>query len=170
MEKILNDALIPMVNEGILSMTKIHSLITLRDFIDRVSTKKYAERRSAGDLEHKYGVKPEIITWGDYFQTETASFLRDSSDEAFSQTISSIKFDIMSCNEIFPGKGQEFFDWIDNQYYAAMKEKYSDNIESHNESIQLKIMKDYYVELGVVDRFTLTEKAWYASYGEAAAV
>ena len=170
MEKILNDALIPMVNEGALSIERINSLILLKDFIDRVSTKKYAERRAVHDLENKYGVKPNIITWGDYFQTETASFLRDAPDESFNQMISAIRFDIMSSREIFPGKGQDFFDWIDNQYYSAMEKSYGENIEEHNESIQLKIMKDYYVELGIADRFTLAEKAWYASYGEAKAV
>jgi len=170
MEKILNDALIPMINEGMLSMERINSLILLKDFIDRVSTKKYAERRSVRELEDKYGIKPDIVTWGDYFQTETASFLRDASDESFSQMISTIRFDIMSSNEIFPGKGQDFFDWVDERYYRAMEKDYSENIDEHNESIQLKIIKDYYVELGITDKFTLAERAWYASYGEAAAV
>jgi len=170
MEKILNDALIPMVNEGGLSIERIKSLILLKDFIDRVSTKKYAEKRTVHDLENKYGVKPNIVTWGDYFQTETADFLRDASDESFNQAIATIKFDIMASNEIFPGKGQDFFDWIDEQYYRAMEKEYSKNIDEHNESMQLKIMKDYYIELGIADRFTLAEKTWYASYTEAKAV
>ena len=170
MEKILNDALMPMVNEGMLSIERINSLILLKDFIDRVSTKKYAERRAVCDLENKYGVKPDIITWGDYFQTETASFLRDASDDSFNETISLIRFDIMSSSEIFPGKGQVFLDWVDERYYRAMEKDYKENIEEHNESIQLKIMKDYYLELGITDNFTLTERAWYASYNEAAAI
>ncbi|MCL1911949.1 MAG: hypothetical protein FWG13_07070 [Leptospirales bacterium] len=170
MEKILNDALIPMVNEGTLSMERINNLILLRDFIDRVATKKYAERRTVHVLKNKYGAKPDIVTWGDYFQTETASFMRDSSDKSFGETISTIRFDIMSSNEIFQGKGQDFFDWIDERYDNTMKKKYSENIDEHNESIQLKIMKDYYVELGITDNFTHAEKMWYASYSEAAAV
>ncbi|MDR3236974.1 MAG: hypothetical protein LBT84_00560 [Spirochaetia bacterium] len=166
MEKILNDALMPMVNEGLLSLERINSLIYLRDFIDRVSTKEYAERRAVRELEKRYSVMPDIITWGDYFQTETASSLCYVSDDAFNHAVSAIRFDIMSCNEIFPGKGKEFLDWIDEQYYIAIDEETTDR----EESVQLKIMKDYYVQLGITDNFTLAERAWYSSYEEAAAM
>ena len=168
MEKIINDAIIPMVNEGLLSINKIHDLIYIRDFIDRVSTNMYTGEKTVEKLENMYGVRPDIITWGDYFQSEAASSLIGVSDEDLKHFVSVIKFDIMSCNEIFPGKESEFFDWIDEQYYKTIDaDMDSADVE---EALQLKIMKEYYVELGIVDKFTPAEKSWYSSYYEAVAI
>lgn len=169
MEKIISDALIPMINEGLLSMNKIHGLISLRDFIDRVSTKEYTGEKTLKQLENMYGVYPDIITWGDYFQGETASSLFGVSDDDFEHSVSLIRFDIMSCNEIFPGKDKEFFDWIDEQYYQTLGDDSMD-FEAAEERLQLKILKEYYTELGIVDRFTAAEKSWYSSYYEAMAI
>lgn len=169
MEKILNDALIPLVNEGRLSMNRIRGLIYIRDFIDRASTKEYISGRLVAELEEACGEVPDIITWGDYFQTELALCFRDFSDEAFGRTLDSVRFDIMSCVEIFPGKSEDFFAWIDSRYYAAADPDHELTAEDA-EYVQLKIMKDYYVHMGLADNFTPAEKSWYSSYDEAAAV
>lgn len=170
MDKVLNDALMPMVNEGMLSMDRIMELISLRDFIDRISTKEYISRRLVEQLKEACGEAPDVVTWGDYFQTELASSMKDSSDETFEKAIAIVRFDMMSSLEIFQNKSKEFFDWIDEQYYLTASRGGHTVKPADEESVQLKIMKDYYVQMGLVDCCTPAEKRWFASYEEAAAI
>jgi hypothetical protein len=51
-----NEAIIPMINDGMLSMNRINDLNYVKEFIDRVSTKQYTEVRTAKHLNDKYGV------------------------------------------------------------------------------------------------------------------
>jgi hypothetical protein len=170
MEQIINDALIPMMNEGMLSIERIHDLIYIKELIDRVSTRKYIESRTAEDLFRKYGVMPNIITWGDYFQTEMASSLLELADADFKRAVSTVKFDIISCLQIFSNKESDFFNWVDTSYYEITAEGREYFDEDEEEIIHLKILKDYFVDLGVIDNFTEAEIQWYGSFDEAVAM
>ena len=48
MQELLNEAIIPMLNDGLISMRRVSDLISIKEFIDRVSTKKYIEDKDAG--------------------------------------------------------------------------------------------------------------------------
>ena len=170
MKQIVNEALMPIINDGLLSVQRIHELIYIKEFIERVSTRKYLEERDAQQLLRKYGVLPNIITWGDYFQTEMASSLIELDDEAFSKAIATVKFDIISACEIFAGKGSNFFKWVDDTYYEIASEGKELFTEEEEEIMHLKIMKDYYCDLGIVDRFTESEMEWYREFNEALAI
>ncbi|HRZ27644.1 MAG TPA: hypothetical protein P5295_12620, partial [Spirochaetota bacterium] len=63
MQELLNEAIIPMLNDGLISMRRVSDLISIKEFIDRVSTKKYIEDKDADQLFQRYGVLPSVITW-----------------------------------------------------------------------------------------------------------
>jgi hypothetical protein len=170
MEYIVNEALIPMINEGMLSMSRINDLICIKEFIDRVSSRQYIETRTAEELCARYGVMPDIITWGDYFQTEMASSFVGVPDDEFRKAMYTVKFDVMSCHEIFPGKDREFLDWIDEWYYRIVAENSELLSEEDEEILHLKVMKDYFIDMGVTDKFTQAERQWYCNFNEAVAM
>ncbi len=170
MRKIINEAIIPMINEGMLSMNRIKELIEIKEFVDSLSTKKYIERRTVEDINKKYGVTPSIITWGDYFQTELASSLVNHSDEDFSAAVETIKFDIISSYIIFSEQTPDFFEWVDNKYYELITLGKEEQSEDDKEIRHLKILKDYYVDMGIVNNFNESTMRWYNSFKEAMAI
>jgi len=170
MKTVLNEAVIPKVNDGLLSISKMEDLIYIKEFIDRVSDNRYMKEKEALELKSKYGAMPSLITWGDYFQSQMAAELCDRIDEDFSRAINTIKFDIISSHLIFSDKESDFFEWVEDNYMGLLAHMSSDFSEEELDIIHLKIMMDYYINLGISDRFTEAEMKWYRSYGQAVAI
>ncbi len=167
MEHILNQELIPQVNNGELSMTKIHCLISIKEFINRISTKRYLEKHDIDRICEEFKVPPSVTTWGDYFQIELVYEIANLSDKDFIKAVETIKFDIISSYIIFSEKDSSFSDWVENNF--ELKEDEAAD-EEYEEAFHLKILKDYYLNLKIEDKFSSEEMAWYESYKEAAAM
>ena len=169
MELLINDVILELLNESKISVSRLHSLIYIKEFIDRIASKKYLETKDVESLKKQYGVSPNIVTWGDYFQTELASSLLKLSDEEFEKALATIKFDMISSYIIFSEKEKDFFEWIERNRNAIDEEKELLS-EEEEEIIHLKILKDYYIDLGILDNFTPEERMWYNSFSEAVAM
>jgi hypothetical protein len=169
MEVLLNESILDMVNDGRLSMKRIHDLIYIRGLINRVASKSYVDEETVVELEKKYGVCPSIITWGDYFQTEMAVSLSGLSDDGFDRAVDTLKFDLIASYTIFNEKERSFFEWVDLMYEAVMDQKESDLTQEEKEIIHLKILMDYYMNVGIIDGFTESEKHWFDRFQEAKA-
>ncbi|OHD71040.1 MAG: hypothetical protein A2W19_08495 [Spirochaetes bacterium RBG_16_49_21] len=169
MEELLNDSIIEMVNDGILSMRGINNLIFIKSFIDRVASKKFIDKEAVMNLEKKYGVRPNIITWGDYFQTQMATTLHVLSDDEFDRAVDTLKFDIIASYTIFSEKDRSFFEWVELTYMTIMNHKEADFTPDEEEIIHLRILMDYYENVGIVNNFTESEMYWFAGFQEAQA-
>jgi len=166
MERILNSAILPFVNQGKLSMRKVNELIELKSFIDRNVSRKYLTEGTPEALFEKYGVYPDVVTWGDFFQTELGADAVKYSDDEFVSVCDTVKFDIMSSYRIFSDQKAEFFEWVESygsEIITSGAEKYT---EEESEILHLKILKDYYLNMGIMDNFTPEEMLWYNSFGE----
>jgi hypothetical protein len=170
MEYILNDELIPSINNGNLDITKIQCLIVIKEFIDRVSTTKYLEENIVNKIEEMHNTKPSVITWGDYYQTELAFDLQDESDEEFIKAVEAVKYDIISSYEIFSNKNELFFEWVEYNYNEKESEKGNFSRDEYEEALHLNILKDYYSSMKISNNFTLNELSWYNNFREAMAV
>ena len=170
MEELINGSLVEMINDGRISMRRANSLIYIKSFINRIATKNFIEENAIRDLEKKYGVRPNIVTWGDYFQTQMATSLMVLSDEEFERGLETLKFDMVASHIIFCEKDSTFFEWVDNTYTSVLELKNSDYNEEEEEIIHLKILKDYFVNLGIVNRFTDAEMEWFTTFQEAEAI
>ncbi len=168
MEHILNQELIPLVNSGDLNIQKINYLISIREFINRVSESRYLENEKTYNTERKTATA--ITTWGDYFQLKLVREIISYSDEDFLKAIDTIKFDIISSYIIFSEKDSPFYDWIE-RWHADVSSKQSEVLQKEIEEVNhLKILMDYYINLRINNKFTRNEWAWYDSYKEAVAV
>ncbi|MBN2160886.1 MAG: hypothetical protein JW807_15965 [Spirochaetes bacterium] len=170
MKDLINESIMTMINEGSMSLERINNLIYIKAFIDRIATKKYIEEEAARDLERKYGVRPDIITWGDYFQSEMATSLMVVPDEEFNRAVETLKFDMVASWIIFCEKEQDFFDWVDSTHAAITECKEKGFTEEEEEVLHLKILKDYYTDLGLVNNFTESEMKWFNGFQEAKVV
>jgi hypothetical protein len=170
MKELINESLLPMISDGSLGIDRINSLIYIKEFIDRISSKNYLDEATACDLEKKYGVRPNIVTWGDYFQTEMATSLQVIPDEEFLRAVETLKFDMVASWVIFCEKDDAFFDWVDSTHEMIAENKASNYTEEEEEILHLKILKDYYVGLGLVNNFTDSEIHWFSAFQEAKVV
>ncbi len=170
MTELINESIMTMVNDGTLSIERVKSLIYIKSFIDRISTKNFIEESSAQELERKYGVRPNIITWGDYFQTEIATSLAVISEDEFEKAVDTLKFDMVASWFIFCEKGDDFFEWVDTTHDTIKEAKESGYTEEEEEILHLKILKDYFTNLGLVNNFTDAEMQWFTGFQEAKVV
>ncbi len=170
MQEVINEALIPMINEGLISVSRIHELIYIKEFVDRVSTRKYIDSESEENLRERFGVSPSIITWGDYFQTEMATALVHLSEEEFTRALDTVRYDIISSFQIFEDKKIDFIEWIDMAYVSVTGGQDYACEEDPQDILHLKILKDYYINMGIVNRFTKAELHWHDSFIRAEAM
>lgn len=96
MEFVINEELIPMVDDGTLNITKIRCLVSIKEFIDGISSTNYRKDNVVNNVEQILNARPAVITWGDYFQTKLAFELQGCSDDEFIKAVETVKFDIMN--------------------------------------------------------------------------
>lgn len=169
MEYLLNDELIPLVNNGQLSLDKVECLIGIKEFVDRVCTKPFIAEKTVNEIYAKYKEYPTVKTWGEYFQTELVHDILGLSDEEFQKALDTVKYDIISSHMIFDGKDSSFYEWIIINYnMCSNKDKASQ--QDFEEALHLKILMEYYQSLGIKDKFTYEEMTWYHSFKQAVAV
>jgi len=143
----INPAIEDMIAHKKLSDNKIESLIFLKKYADRVSTGNYLPDNEVEKIEKKFGVKPDVISWGDYFQTQVAGEHWDKSDEDFQNVIETIHYDLIASVMIFNNKSAEFLHDVDlrfNEINESDPEKLS---PEDQEMYHLKILKDYYQQM-----------------------
>ena len=170
MKEIINRALMPVINENGISIERIKCLIHIKEFIDRISGKEYLSMADLVKLEQRYGVIPDVATWGDYFQAELGTTFREMSDEIFFRAVDTVKFDMISSYLIFEGKDESFYKWIEDSFYSIVSEETENYSDEEMEIIHLKILKDYYIDLGLTKKFTEAEMMWHSSFKEAVAM
>ena len=170
MDSVLNKAIMPLINSMGISALRMVYLIYIKEFIDRISSKKYMQEDEVKRLEERFGEKPDVITWGDYFQTEIATTAKTLSDEEFMKIFETLKFDMISSYIIFKNKGTDFFEWIENSYSAIEMKPAAKLTDEDNEILHLRILMNYYKEMGLVDGFFESELKWHASFSDALAV
>lgn len=163
----LHNQLHIMVKKGQLSPRKIVSLINLKEFIEKYATVPFIPQEEVEYLEKKFGAKPEILTWGDYFQTEVASRYFFVSDPDFEKIVDTIKFDVISSIKIFKNKSDEFKNRIKEEALVLRgmeKETYSHEEE---QILHLAILLEYYEEMGLENaEIRSEEEEWFSTFLE----
>lgn len=170
MKEVINRALMPVINENGMTIERIHCLIHIKEFIDRISGKDYLSMEDLAKLEQRYGVIPDVATWGDYFQAELGTTFREMNDKIFFSAVDTVKFDMISSFLIFQGKDEVFFNWIEDAFNDVVAVENVNFSEEEQEIIHLKILKDYFIDLGLKNRFTEAEMMWHSSFKEAVAM
>jgi len=170
MVEIINRALMPVINDCGMSAARVEALVYIKEFIDRISSKSYMRMEDLEKLKERYGVYPDVVTWGDYFQTELGTTFRNMSDDLFFRAIDTVKFDMISSYLIFTGKDASFLNWIEDSYNDIVSHGSDNFTDEEKEIIHLKILKDYFIDLGIKNSFTESELKWHSSFSEAMAI
>lgn len=161
----IHQQLQPLIDKGQLSARKIVALIELKEMVERFANVPFIPEEEIELIEQKFGAKPDIITWGDYFQTEVASRYFHYSDEDFEKIVSTIHFDIISSILIFKNKSEEFKDKIKEEALilnGMEKEKFT---EEDEQILHLSILLQYYEEMGLEKaELSKEDMEWFESF------
>jgi len=161
----LNSELFDMVKSGKLSPRKILNLIRLRNLVDSFVTKPYLEDDKKEKIYQEMGVYPDIVTWGDYFQTEVGSRHFDISDDEFEKLIDTIRFDFISTHMIFTDKPASFLDQIRGNALLTRSLDPECWTDKDKENIHLEILLEYFENLGIGKKpLSNSDKLWYESF------
>ena len=168
MEKILNDSVMQLVSDGRIAMGKVAKLIDIKEFVDRISDRTYISNETSASLSARFGVSPDIVTWGDYFQSDLAMSAVHTEDEDFDRMIDTVRFDIMAAWDICSSNGEEFLQWVNEaatELWLTGKDETELNDEE-KEIAHLKVLVDYFTGMGLNGNFYESELIWYHTFFE----
>ncbi|MDZ4726814.1 MAG: hypothetical protein SH817_11710 [Leptospira sp.] len=161
----VNPELLPMIKQGLLSPEKLALLVELYDIVDRFSTTLFTDEETQIKLKDQFGVLPDIITWGDYFQTEVASRYFLENEDSFRKIVDTIRFDLISAHLIFSGKPEYYKNRVRGEALVSKGIDASFLKAEDEESIHLEILLDYFENLGLSEiPLSLQDKIWYEGF------
>ncbi|PJZ64364.1 hypothetical protein EHQ27_16725 [Leptospira wolffii] len=161
----LNPELFDMMRQGKLSANKILALISLRGIVDKFASKPFLEEEKLAEIKERTGVEPDILTWGDYFQTEVASRYFDKTDSEFSKIVDTIRFDLISSHLIFSGKPDYFTDSVRGQALVSRSVDSNFWTLEDEENVHLEILLDYFEQMGLEEKpLAISDRIWYESF------
>jgi len=166
----LNPVLNDMVEREQLSPRKIAGLVVLKELVDRFAGSLYVSDLEAEKLHERYGVYPDIRTWGDYFQTEIASQHFDKAEPEFATILDTIRFDLISSCMIFDGKPAIYLHKVEEAGIIAAGYDSNTWTEEQMEAAHLNILRQYFLDMGLSTKALSTEDhSWFSGFCEAAA-
>ena len=167
----LNPELFDMLKRGQLSAKKVVMLIDLKHMVDSYSSANFVEDEKLEEIRAKFGVYPDIISWGDYFQTEIASRYYDKNEDEFRQITETIRFDLISAHLIFSDKPQYFKDKVRGDALISKSFDTTDWSLQDEENIHLEVLLDYFENMDLGKKpLPLSERVWYESFDLRAAI
>jgi len=169
--KNINPAIEDMISQKKLSPQKIELLASLKEYVDRISGTTYLPELELIKIEKQFGVKPDIITWGDYFQTQVASDHWEKSDADFEKITETIYYDLVASVMIFEKKEDAFINDIETQYYQICEKKQDEMSPEDQEIFHLKILKDYYIHMKLkISAFSNEDFDFFKQYSDGAVI
>ena len=161
----LHSQLTGMVQRGQLSARKIAALIELKETVERFAQCNYVEQDEIDALREKYGAEPEIVSWGDYFQTEVASRHFDLSDAEFLKIVDTIRFDLISATMIFRSKSPEFCEQVREEAIIASGTDRKDWTTEYEQAAHMGILLQYFEQLAL-QRCEISDidQRWFESF------
>ncbi|MDH5656157.1 MAG: hypothetical protein OEZ34_09630 [Spirochaetia bacterium] len=163
----INPELNDMVRRGQLSGSKLSALYDLKVIVEKFAKSSFVSEQECNELKKKYGAYPNIITWGDYFQTEVASRYFEFSDLEFQKIVDTVRFDIISSIIIFNGKHEEFFTSVDLEGMAVMGIPSEEWTDEQAETAHLHILMKYYKDMNLeFSEISESDNEWYELFSE----
>ncbi len=161
----LHNQLQPLVDKGQLSAKKIVALIELKEIVEKFAKVPFIPEEELLQIKEKYGTFPDILTWGDYFQTEVASRYFHLSDEDFIKIVDTIHFDIISSILIFKNKSDEFKKRIKEEALILNGLEKEQFTEEDEQILHLSILLQYFEEMGLEKaNIPKEEMDWFQSF------
>jgi hypothetical protein len=102
-----------------LTPRKLRNLVNIAVTAERLATTPYMEKTEIDGIVDRFGVAPDVTTWGDFFAAEIASDHWEKAEPEFEKICETVVFDFIAAALIFSGKAPAFTDSVMLQYREA---------------------------------------------------
>ena len=126
---------------------KINQLIYIKKFINRFSCEPYLLEKDKKEIQQKYGVTPDVTTWGDYFQVEIATENHDKDDMEFEKIIQTVVYDVLVAMLIFRKKDKTFIQDVIYNLDTVLEKDSNSWTEQEEEAYHLGVLYNYYNQM-----------------------
>lgn len=161
----INPELNDMMLRGQLSGRKIAELVRLKELVDRFAQTMYVPGKEMAELKERFGVEPNIQTWGDYFQTEIASQYFQAADDEFIRLVDTVRFDLISAIKIFKDKSASFCNQVQSDGLTVFGMPREEWQVQHEEAAHMHILLQYYQEMGLEKtQLSVEDESWFDGF------
>jgi len=154
-----------MITAGQFTGRKLADLIRLKELVDRFAGRQYVPEEEVKALKERFGEEPDILTWGDFFQTEVGSRYFQVTDEEFTRVVDTVHFDLISSSLIFTGKDEVFTQMVSQDGLAVYGIDRGEWTEEQAEQAHLYILLQYFQEMALDEsRVTAADRTWFDTF------
>ncbi|MBS0617168.1 MAG: hypothetical protein JSR44_03215 [Spirochaetes bacterium] len=148
-----------------LSPRKLRNLVQVATTAERLGERPYLERAELDKIVGKFGVAPDVTTWGDFFAAEIATDHWEKNDAAFEKICETVVFDFIAACLIFSDKPQAFIASAMAHYQESLARDVSVRDGEDLERIHLGILGGYFTQMGLIkDRLNDADMAFFDSF------
>lgn len=148
-----------------LTPRKLRNLVNVATTAERLSVRSYMEKAELDGIIGRFGVEPDVTTWGDFFAAEIAADHWEKSDIEFEKICETVNFDFIAACLIFSEKPQAFLDSALYEYNDSLAKEAGLRTAEDDEKIHLGILAGYYSQMAL-NRENLNDEdmAFFDSY------
>lgn len=132
-----------------LNPRKLRNLVSVATTAERLATKPYIEKRELDLIVDRFGVGPDVTTWGDFFASEIATDHWEKADAEFEKICETVIFDFIAACMVFPGRTAAFIESVMHEYHASLGKGVDLRNAEDQEKIHLGILAGYYEQMGL---------------------
>lgn len=132
-----------------LSPRKLRNLVAVATTAERLATRPYIEKAELDGIVGKFGVQPDVTTWGDFFAAEIASDHWEKAEAEFEKICETVTFDFIASCLIFAEKPRAFIDSVMNGYNESIAKDQGLRSGDDEERIHLGILGGYFSQMGL---------------------
>jgi hypothetical protein len=148
-----------------LTPRKLRNLVSVATTAERLATRSYIEKAELDGIVGKFGVAPDVTTWGDFFAAEIASDHWEKAEAEFEKICETVVFDFVAACLIFSEKTQAFVDSVMLQYGDSIAKEQRLRGSDDEEKIHLGILGGYFSQMGLnKDRLTDADMDFFDSF------
>lgn len=164
-EKVLHFEVQKLVDNQEITAKQAILLIRLQETVNRFAGTAYIAATDVAKLEERYGAKPSIATWGEYFQVETAYSFIGLSEKDSTRIVDTIYYDLIAAIKIFQGKAKSFGEDIGATVPALYARPRDSWTEEDAEQAHLYVLWQYYQELGLTaTELSYEDNCWFSNF------
>lgn len=132
-----------------LTPRKLRNLLDVAGTAERLAARPYLERAQIDGIVARFGVEPDVTTWGDFFAAEIASDHWEKSEQQFEKICETVVFDFIAAAMIFAGKAAAFTESVMHEYRESLGKDQGLRTGDDEEKIHLGILAGYFSQMGL---------------------
>jgi hypothetical protein len=132
-----------------LNPRKLRNLLAVAGAAERLSSRPYMAQVELDGIVARFGVGPDVTTWGDFFAAEIATDHWEKSDAEFERICETVLFDFIAAAMVFSGKSSDFIASALRDYEESLIKEAGLRTADDEEKIHLGILAGYFSQMGL---------------------